>query len=360
MTKNKFIKLLNKPISINISKKDISVFLRQLSALLQAGVSIDESILILKNQRELKSLKYYLENIYNSLIHGNSIAKALKDEKIFDEFLISMINSGEQTGQLSLVCDNLADYYEKEYEINRRLKSALIYPIILFITMIFVLLFVFTYILPTFIELFEDNSLRLPLVTRVLIGLSSFINNNFIFILSFLLIIILIYRLILNNKNYRYKIHKFRCRIPLIGKNRKDIITGRISRGLSIVITNSVPFVEGLEIVNEGIENLYFKNEIENIIVDIKNGNSVSKTFNESYVFPNLFKAMISVGDETGKLGENLEKVSNYYEKETDYAIKSMVAIFEPTMIILMSLIVGLVVIAIATPMFDLVNNYNI
>lgn len=360
MVKEDIVQILNKPIGKKLNKKDLSVFLRQFSALLDAGFSIDKCMIILKEQKELKSLKYYLNNVYINLLKGNNLSKAFYMEKVFDEFFISMISSGEETGKLGIVTRDLSKYYEKEYEIERKIKTALIYPFILFITMIFVLLFLFKFVLPTFLVLFEENTMELPNITKFLLKISGFVDRNFLSIIIFIISIIFISKILMKNSKFKYVMDKIKCKLPFIGKNTKDIITGRISRSLSIIVSNGIPIINGLEIVNKGTKNLYFKYDLDRIIGEVKEGNSLAKAFDREDVFPNLFKAMVYIGDEAGNLGENLNIVSDYYEKETDYAVKEMIAVFEPLMIIIMSLIVGTVVIAIALPMFELVNNYNI
>lgn len=360
MSKENLLEILNKPIGGRLNKKDLSVFLRQFSALLDAGFSVDKCIIILKNQKELKSLKYYLNNIHSNLLKGNTLSESFYLENKFDDFFVYMISTGEETGKLATVTKDLSNYYEKEYEIERKLKTALIYPFILFITMIFVILFLFKFILPTFLTLFEENKIAIPKITKLLLSISNFVNKYFVFIIIFIFIFIIFMKILMKNEKYKFVLDKIKCKLPIIGKNMRDIVTGKISRSLYIITSNGIPIIKGIEIVSKGMENLYFKENLNKIIEEIKRGINLSVAFDNRGAFPNLFKAMIYIGDESGNIGDNLNIVSNYYEKETDYAVKEMIALFEPLMIIIMSLIVGSVVVAIALPMFELVNNYNI
>lgn len=360
LRKSAFKDLLNTEISFGISKKQWSIFLRQFSALIKAGLGVDEALFLLSSQKELKTLRKTLTNTYERVISGESLHNALSYENLSDPLLISMVQAGEETGKLDVVAEQLSVYYEKEYEMKQKIRQALLYPIILLFTLIIVLFFLFQNVLPTFIDLFSETGSVLPLSTRILLSISSFF-NRFSFLLVLLTILLAAAFIYFYKKDhYRRKINRMIYKIPFLSKHIIQIQTGHTIRTLSILNKNSIPFLRSLYIAIEGSSNLYYKEKLMEKRKMISEGEKIWKAFSGEDIFPELLISMLKVGEKTGSIGEILETTADFYEKETDYAIKSLVSIFEPLMIILMSVIIGYIVIAIATPMFDLINNYSV
>lgn len=359
MNIDKLKELLNKPIVLKVNKRHLSIFLRQFSVLLSSGINPNNSIYILKDQKEIKSLNYSLNEIYDDLNKGDHLSLAFSKHKIYDDFLISMMETGEESGELGSISSKLSDYYEKEDEISKKIKGALTYPTILFLTTIVVLIFVLKYVMPTFISLFESSNMVMPLITRILISISIFIEKYF-FVLVLIFSIILILFITLKKKYFlKIKIDYLKVKMPFIGTNYIKITTGRISRALSISYSSGVNFMDSLKIIGKGTNNLYIEEKLDEAILEIEEGISINEAFSNTEILPQLFNSMVEVGEETGRLGEILEIVSDYYKKESDYSINSLVRIFEPLMIIFMAIFVGIIVISIAIPMFDIINNYN-
>ncbi len=350
---------LNKPIVLKLNKRHLSIFLRQFSVLLSSGINPNNAISILKDQREIKSLNYSLNKIYDDLNSGDHISLAFSKYRIYDDFLIAMLETGEESGELASILSKLSDYYEKEDEINKKIKGALTYPVILFLTTITVLIFVLKYIMPTFISLFESSNMIMPLITRILISISIFIRKYFFILLSIFLIMVVLFIVLKKKYFLKIKIDYLKVKIPFIGINYVKITTGRIARALSISYSSGVNFMDSLRIIGKGTNNLYIEEKIDKAIVEIQEGISISEAFENTDILPQLFNSMVEVGEETGRLGEILEIVSDYYKKESDYSINSIIRIFEPLMIIFMAVFVGIIVISIAIPMFDIINNYN-
>lgn len=350
--------VINKPIQLSVNKNEMSILLRQLSALLISGIMPNEAIFILKDQKEIRNLNYSLNKIYIDINNGEILSDAFSKYKIYDDFFIAMIKTGEESGTLGIVCEKLSNYYEKEDEINKKMKVALLYPVILLITTVIVMIFIFKNIMPVYISLFENSNMILPNLTKILIAISKFVNKNFILLIiifSFIILLFLYFR-----KVYKFKItlDYIKIKIPIIGKNYIKILTSRFSKALAISYSSGVNFMDSLEIISSGINNLYFREKIINAKNEIIEGYSIFEAFNNTNVLPGIFNSMVEVGEETGKLGEILNITSDYYQKESDYGIKYILTVFEPIMIIVMAVFVGLVVISIALPMFELVNNY--
>lgn len=353
-------KLLQTEIEFGINKKQLSLFLRQFSALLDAGLGVDESIFYLTAQKELKSIRSPLERVHRKVLSGKSLYESFSQEKRFDPLFVSMMRGGEETGKLSSVTKQLSVYYEREYELKQKMTQAMSYPIILFITLIVVLFFLFQNVLPTFVDLFEESGSILPLSTRILLAVSGFFSNYQLFILFFSLGFIIMILLLYQKQQTRYILDRFIFNIPIISIYLIQIHTGYMVRSLSILSKNSIPFLSSLQIVSEGSKNSYYKNKILEAREKIAEGIGIGEAFKGDKIFPDLLVSMLSVGEKTGDIGEMLNTTANFYDKETDYAIKSLMGFLEPFMIIIMAIIVGAIVISIATPMFDLINNYSI
>lgn len=359
MNIDEFKELINKPIVLRVNKRHLSIFLRQFSVLLSSGINPNNAIYILKDQKEIKSLNYSLNEIYDDLNKGDHISLAFSKHKIYDDFLISMMETGEESGELGSISSKLSDYYEKEDDVSKKIKGALTYPVILFLTTIVVLIFVLKYVMPTFVSLFENSNMVMPLITRVLIGISKFIGEYFFILVTLLLVVIILFIVLKKKYFLKIKIDYIKVKMPFIGTNYIKITTGRISRALAISYSSGVNFMDSLRIIGKGTNNLYVEEKIDEAILEIEEGISISEAFANTGILPQLFNSMVEVGEETGKLGEILDIISDYYKKESDYSINSIIRIFEPLMIIFMAIFVGMIVISIAIPMFDIINNYN-
>lgn len=352
-------KLLYSEVSFGINRKQLSIFLRQFSGLVKAGVSIDEALELLSSQKELKSLKKALANVYGKILEGESLHSSFEKEKIPGSLFLSMIRAGEETGRLGDVLEQLSYYYEKEYEMKQKISQALAYPVILMFTLLIVIFFLFQNVLPTFVDLFRDTGSSLPTSTRILLGASSFFSRYGVFILLMLFFLAGLLVVLMRKKEYKKKLHRSIFHIPFVSKYIIQIQTGHMVRTLSILSRNSIPFLDSLDITARGIGNLYYQERLLKIKERISEGREIFKSFEGENIFPDLLVSMIKVGENTGSLGKVLEDTSEFYEKETQYALKSLVSILEPMLIIIMAVVIGYIVIAIATPMFDLINNYS-
>ncbi|MDO5018060.1 MAG: type II secretion system F family protein [Lagierella massiliensis] len=355
----KIKKILDKPVYIRKNNKDLSIFLNEISSLLKSGINLEEAIFILKDQREIKSLKYILNEVYEMLLKGYSLSYSFKNCGNFDEFFITMIRTGEETGRLQIISKDLSTYYKRIDMVDKKIKGAMIYPLILLTTAIFVLIFIFNYVMPTFIDLFRDSENTLPKSTRVLISVVEFFHLNGNYILIGFVAIIFFSMFFYKKTKLKYYVHRSFFKIPLIGKNYSKILTAKISMALFISINSGINFLYSLKIISGGIGNRYLEEEIHKGILKIENGKSISDTFQDIRVFPKLFSSMLEVGERTGELSDILKVISNHYVEESDYAIENILRLFEPFIIIVMAIIIGFIVISIATPMFDLINNYS-
>ena len=352
--------ILKKEINFKISKKKLFLFLRQFSILLNAKIPIIEIVKLLKEQKEFKQLKPSLNKVYDNLNSGMSVTESISNDKNFDAFFTSMFQLGEESGKLDKVIYDLSKYYERTYDINKKIQNAMIYPIILSITGIVMLIFMLKNVIPTFIDLFESSDMILPLSTRILIKVSTIINEKGAFILLLIIAAAVVSVTAYRKTKFGYFVDKFKVTNHIFGKQIQIVISSEIARSLSIAHKNSMTILDGLVIIQKSMKNKYYRQELSEIFTEIESGEfTLEESFNKRKITPQVFNSMLKVAENTGELGDIFEKLSEFYDGEVEYAIKSFISILEPMLIIFMALIVGFIVISITIPMFDVINSFN-
>ncbi len=359
---NKLRAILYKDIGIKkINSNILSLFLKQLSLLINSSVSIYDSIKIIIDQRLDKKLNKALVNISLDLKHGNGAYEAFsKEEKSFGPIITAFIKSGDASGKMSEILDELSTYLNEESKNKNKIIEALIYPIILLSVTIVVVVIILTKVLPTFIEVFKDNGAKLPKSTKILLSISSFINKNGLNILILVFILILSITILRKKEKYKFILDEAIFNSIFLKKFRILNVEYQMASLLFILKKGDVDIIESIEIIKNSFNNLYLKSILNKVIYSLQLGNSLSDSLNNEKVFTKLFIAMIKVGEDSGDMITSLKKASDYYANEYIYRLKRVSSMAEPFLILFMALIVGFVVFSVAIPMFDSVNNINI
>jgi len=348
----------NRNISFKkIKKKDLSVFCRQFYTMLNAGIPILKCLDILEKQCENKLLKKAIEEVYVNVQKGMTLSEAMKfNEKVFPNILINMTEAGEISGNLDIIMERMAFHYEKEIKIENKIKGAMIYPIILAIVTVVVVVFLLITVIPTFISMFENSGIDLPTPTRLLLNISNSITCFwYIYFISLIGIMLGInYCSKTDNGSMFFDILKIK--IPYIKDICLKVATSRFTRTLSTLLASGIPFMQSIDIVSKVIGNKYISRKLEEIKEDMQKGISLSIAIKNIAIFPPMIDSMIKVGEESGSLYNALSKSADFYDEEIEAALQKMTEMIQPIMVIIMSLIVGFVVIAIAMPMFEMVN----
>jgi type IV pilus assembly protein PilC len=284
---------------------------------------------------------------------GNSIEQSFLNTKSFSSFFINMVKAGEVSGNLDKIFNNLSDYYDKENKLKSKIINMLIYPIILTITSVVITLFIIIFIIPNFQKIFDSNGVQAPTYTKIIINISTFIRDNLFYLLIILAIIsIFIYHKIKNDKHLRETLFN----ISHIGELIKVIVSLKFSRSLYILLSSGVQIIEALEISSDILESEYIKERMEISIEYVNRGNSIGNSLELSNIFPALFISMIKIGEESGRLESILNVINKYYENELDLKIEKFMSYVQPTIIIFLGLIIGVIVISMVMPMFDIIN----
>jgi type IV pilus assembly protein PilC len=347
----------NISFSKKISKKDMGVFCRQFYTMFNSGISIVKCLDILSIQTENKKLRLGLNSVCENVQEGLSISEAMKkEEKIFPSLLINMVEAGEVSGNLDTIMERMASHYEKENKIENKIKNAFIYPAILSIVTIGVVIFLIVVVMPTFIGMFESNGALLPLPTRILLSISNSIKN-------FWYLYILIIGLAVGSLNAYKKtvsgklfFDGLKIRLPIIKDFNIKVITSRFARTLSTLMSSGIPLIQSLDVVEKVLENSVISDKFEIVKENIKKGIPLSQTIDDTNIFSPMVVSMIKVGEESGSIDEILDKTADFYDEEVETSLQRMTTMLEPLLIVFMALIVGFIVIAMAMPMFDMVN----
>lgn len=350
--------LLYKEVSIGrpVKHQDFVIYCRQFATLIRAGISIVDATNILARQTESKNLKKVLIQIEDELRGGQSFSDAAeKHPKIFPALFTNMIRAGEATGSLDETLDRLANYYEKQYDLNKKVKSALTYPISILLIMVAVVIFLMVSIVPRFINMFKQFDAELPLITQIVVSISHFVQKYW-WIGVFLVMIIsaMFNYLVKHNRNFHYSVHVVLLRLPVFGKLLQKAAIGRMTRTLSSLFASSVPILQALTIVEKVAGNPVIGKVILEARDSLARGNRLSEPLEKSWVIPPLVTHMIAIGEQSGSLDLMLTKIADFYEAEVDRTVETLKSLIEPVMIVLLAGVVGTIVLAIMVPLLSI------
>lgn len=333
--------------------EDLVIFTRQLATLLKAGVTIIDSLYILTEQTKNKKFKKVLKQIETELRGGGAFSAALASyPKVFPAMVINMVKAGEMSGNLEETLNSVAGYLEKENNIKKKVKSALTYPVAVSFFAIIVTIFLLVKVVPSFVSIYADYDAELPLTTRIVIGASEFFQNQWLLITLIIALIFISINLLNKNKEVKYYFDYFKLRIPVFGKLLQKAILARFSRTLSSLLTSAVPILQSLTMVSEIVNNEAIAKPIREAKENLRQGNPLHEPLTKYKVFPPLLIHMTKIGEETGSLEEMLNKVADFYEADVETMTDQLKSLIEPIMIVILTLIVGVILLAILTPMF--------
>lgn len=353
--------LFNKDINLfansAFSAKDVAIFARQFSILLKAGISIGGSLDILREQLENKNMAKVINTVYYDVQKGEALSTCLRNTKKFPELFVNTLEAGEAGGNVEDVMERMANYYEKNNKTTSKVKSALIYPCMVLLVTIVVTYILVTQVVPTFVSMFDQIGSELPALTKALIALSDFFNNNgiIIFIILIALIATLIYYLKTPAGQFRKDL--IFLNIPLVKDLIQKSAISRFARTMSIMIKTGIPMINAIDLSARVVNNVVMAKSLAIVKSKVESGSNLSTPIEEMKLFPKLVISMIKIGEETGALDEMLNKCADFYDDEVETASTRITSMIEPLVIIILALVVGTVVMAIIQPMFQMYND---
>lgn len=340
-----------------LKSQELIFFSRQLSLLLRSGVTIVQALEIIQENVKSKNFRNVIQKVREHILGGESLSESLRNFKeTFPEIFIEVVRVGEFTGNLDEVLLRISDFLEKEDELRRKVKNALIYPEIVVGTIIVAVIFILLTIVPIFVNLFKSSGVKLPLPTRILLGISDGIKNYWWIILPIIILIVILFNLYRRTKNGKKQIDLLLFKLPsIIGKIYRENIFLRISHTLETLIRSGITLGDSFELLSRVSGNEVISESLLNAREKIMAGMSISRALLEEGVFPSLFVRMISVGEAGGNLEEVLSQMERYFESELDNDIKRFIAYLEPTLTIILGILVAFIAFSIYLPLFDMV-----
>ncbi len=345
-------------ILYRIPRRDVGILAKQLGTLLGAGIPLDKSLASIIDQTENIYLRKVVIQMKADITEGLPLSESMKKHPdVFPVQYPSLIAVGEQTGDYELTLNRLAELEEKSNELKSKVQVAMVYPFIMGSLSVIVAIFLLTVVIPQIQELFDQFDAELPLITRIVIGLSYALTHYWWAMI--LTIGISIYSLIRfkNSEGGRKKWDAFILQVPIIGGLTKKVMISSFSRSLSVLLLNRVPLITSLQIVGKIVDNQVFLSEIELAIERVKEGGKLSESFQNSLVLPQMVIGMVAAGEVSDKVPQMMDKLSEIYEGEVENTIKSMTQSLEPIMIIVMGGLIFTIMAAIMTPMYTLTQN---
>ncbi|MDD2400724.1 MAG: type II secretion system F family protein [Clostridia bacterium] len=355
LLKNLFMKFT---ISRQIDNNKMAMFCRQLAVILETGVPIITGLRQIIEQETNSSLRFAFNNLIDDILAGKTLSEAAsKQEKLFGKIFIHMVTAGEMGGVLDSVLVNLAEHYEREQQIKENIKTAMLYPLMILFVALTATVFVLVYIIPKFVTVLQDMDVKLFIFTKILIHISAIINNYWsVIVFIFCLLVFGIKNCIETTWGRRMK-DSLILKIPGYGKFIHKVIMSRFTRILGVLMNTGVPITLALEIVAKAVNNVVFEDVILQSQQSIKNGDTITSTFEKSSVFPRLVVQMMQIGEETGNIDKMLLKVSSYYEREVNEMSERLAKILEPFLLIVIGGIVGFIILSIYVPIFSVMSN---
>jgi type II secretion system protein F len=346
--------------SKKVSLPELVVFTSQFATLLRSGILLTEALTTLAQQTDNPYFKEVLQEIRRSIDEGESLSNALsRFPKVFPSIYVNLVRTGEITGNLDIMLDRLAKYFDSQHELREKIKSALIYPTIVIIAAISVVIFLLTFVVPVFQRIYGRTNVPLPLPTRMLISISNFMKNYFLLIFLILVGIFILIQILLTNPKIKRWWDEKKLNIPQVGKIWRQIILVRFASTFSTLLSSGILVTHSLEILQEVVGNLYFREGIQRIYRGIMEGRSLSELMQEEEVFPPMLVRMIGVGERSGRVDEMLDEYSRFSQRELDNQTKRLTSIIEPMITLGLAGIVFFIALSMYLPMFNMVRLFR-
>jgi len=337
--------------------KEITVFSRQFATMINSGLSLTKALHILAEQTENSTFKEVISQVQKDVEAGQTLSEALaKHPRVFSNLFINMVKAGETGGVLDDVLLRVADHYEKDIAIKSKIKSAMTYPIAMFIMSMLIVFAMITFVVPVFIKMFAQLGGDLPLPTKMLVFSSDAIHHFWYILIAFAVGARFALRAYKNSNSGRLQLDKIKLKLPVFGQLFTKLAIARFTRTFGTLISSGVPILQAMDIVADTANNQVISGTIKNARSSIKEGETIAQPLEKSPVFPPMVVQMIAVGEETGALDSMLVKIADFYDEEVGNLVESLTSLIEPLMIVFMGIVVGGIIISLYLPMFSMIN----
>ncbi len=341
-----------------VKLKDLAIFSRQFATMINSGLSLLRALTILEEQSESERLSEILGVVRADVEAGRSLSESMADHEEFPKLYIALVRAGEAAGMLDKVLLQVADNLEKDVALRQKIKSAMTYPVIVFVMAIGLTAAMLIFIVPTFVGLFDTLGGELPLPTKILMMASNFVSSPLGLLLLFVMPVVAwqAFKAYRKTESGRFQLDRMKLKLPVFGPLFHKIAITRFARNLSILLRAGVPILQALEITAETVNNGVIGNAVEDVQAGVREGEAMAMPLAEHEVFPPMVVQMIAVGEETGAVDTMLDKISDFYDREVETTTEQLTALMEPVMIAVLGGIVGSMVIALYMPIFEIMN----
>ena len=341
-----------------ITTKDLVIATRQLATLIGGGVQVVRAFRLLSTETESIGLRKRFEIITEDIKSGMPVYKSLsRHSDVFDQFFVSMVHSGEESGKLKESLMFLADYIERNYELTQKTKKALTYPIFVIATFFVVMIIMTVFVLPKLADMITGQGQELPGMTKAIMAFSNFVIDYWWVIIPFTFGIFYYLNNYSKTPDGRAYFDTLKLRIPVLSSLYRKLYLSRFADNINTLISSGVPIVQALQITSEVVDNYVFKKMFERVSEKVKNGKLLSLSLSEESMIPNIMVQMTKIGEETGELGYMLSNVAKFYKRELDQTIESTIALIEPLMIVVLGVSVGVLMASILMPIYNIATN---
>ncbi len=351
--------MLTKDISFDFGSKptprDMAVFCRQFASITRAGVTIIETLNMLADSTENKKMQKAIYAVRADVEKGESFADSMAQHPaVFPELLVQMARAGEASGSLDTAMERMAIQFEKSAKTQALVKKAMIYPIVVACVAVAVVIVMLVFVIPRYMDMFEELDAELPKITLAVVALSNFIQNNWFIIVPVVIAIVFALKTYAKTGSGKHVFGKLQLKIPAVKNLVVKSACSQMSRTLSTLLTAGVPLIEAVDIVADTMTNIWFKEALKNALEQIMIGVPLSQPLQTSGLFPPMVYHMIRIGEEAGSTEEMLNKLADYYEEEVEMAVQSLMAAMEPMIIIVLAGVVGILIAAVMAPMVNM------
>lgn len=338
-----------------ITAKDVVIFTRQFSTMIDAGLPLVQGLTILAAQTENKTFQNVLKRVTKDVEGGSSLAEALKKHpKVFDGLYVNLVAAGEIGGILDTILQRLAAYIEKAEKLKTRIKGAMTYPIIVVAIAVLVISVILIFVIPVFQEMFSSFGKALPVPTQIVVNMSDFLKGNIHYVIGAFIVFVFVFKKYRNTKKGRKQTDALALKLPVFGNLLKKSAVARFTRTLGTMISSGVPILDALEIVAKTSGNVVLEEIIYEVRSSIAEGQTIAEPLSEADIFPRMVVQMISVGEATGALDTMLNKIADFYDDEVDAAVEALTSMLEPLLMVFLGGAIGGLVIAMYLPIFQM------
>jgi type IV pilus assembly protein PilC len=344
-----------------VKLSDLAIFARQFSTMLDAGVSLIRCLDVLQAQTNNARLRKILMDLSARVESGESLSRSMaRHPKAFSQLIIGLIRAGEVGGVLEESLQRIAGFLEKDVELRRKIRSALTYPVIVLLAAIGIVIFLVSWLVPQFAQLFKELDIKeLPAPTQFLVDLSALFTQRWYVVIIAVVAILIAYKLFVSTRVGRRVADRVKLRVPVFGPLHHKIVMARFSRTMGTLLASGVPILQAMETVAGVVGNSVVSDAVIESRARIREGEKIADPLQRSKMFPPMVVHMVSVGEESGSLDHMLNKIADFYENEVEMTIASLTAAIEPVMIVLLGFIVGFIVIAMFLPMIEVISNLS-